>query len=599
MGDYTRRTDRYVETIEEFLSFRPAYPLSASVPAVPEIETLTVVLSKGSVHAPGAYALPCDIICDQDTAVTLRDGTILYADVYRPDTREPVPVVLVYTPYCKRGGWWNEHFNATRFGVPPSDLSGLQAFESPDPGYWCNHGYAVAVVDAAGTSHSGGDEVFMGTASGRNVYDTIEWLAGQQWCSGKVGMAGNSQLAMIQWTAAALQPPHLAAIAPWEGLTDPYREVTLRGGVPDTKFHEKDIATFIYGEHRTEDVPFMGHRAQLMCSYWADKRPALDRITVPAYVVASWTSPLHCHGTLQGFREISSSAKWLRVHNDQEWLDLADPANVEDLRKFFDRFLKGVTNGWESTPRVRLSVLDPGGTDVVARPEADWPLPRQTWRTLFLDAATGSLRDAAPGKEAVAEYAGDRLESSVKFHLVAGEDVEITGHLNLHLWVEAPDARDMDLFAALYKESADGKRLHHITLRAPQARAFVQSLEHNGQLPATLSYTGPVGRLRVSHRRLDPERSTAAEPFLAHESEELLTPEERVQVQLSLWPTAMVVHAGERLVVEIAGHPVGPLANEAHTLPGGDLHIATRNHGRHRIHTGGKYGSHLILPVVP
>lgn len=599
MGENIRRQEKYIEAAGVVAVFRPAHPLSESVPAVPPVEPRTVVLKKGSVHAPGAYALPCDIVVDQDVSVKLRDGAVLYADVYRPSGDEPVPVILVYTPYCKRGGWWNENFNATRFGVPPSDLSGLQAFESPDPGYWCNHGYAIAVVDAAGTSHSGGDEMFMGTASGRNVYDAIEWMAGQPWCTGKVGMAGNSQLGMIQWAAAALQPPHLAAIAPWEGVTDLYREVAVRGGIPDTKFHEKDIATFIHGENQTEDVPFMAHREPLMSRYWADKRPALDRIAVPAYVVASWTSPLHCHGTLQGFREMSSPHKWLRVHNDQEWLDLADSANVEDLRRFFDRFLKGVENDWERTPRVRLSVLDPGGTDIVGRPEKGWPLERQTWRTLFLDAAGGPLADARPATEAVAEYAGDDLQSSIRFSLVADTDFEIAGYLNLHLWVEAPDAGDMDLFAALYKESADGRRLHHITLRAPGARAFVQSLEQDGKLPATLSYTGPVGRLRVSHRALDPERSTPSEPFLSHASEQLPSPGECVPVELSLWPTAMLVHAGERLVVEIAGHPVGPLANEAHTLPGGDLHMPTRNRGRHRVRTGGRYDSHLLLPVAP
>lgn len=71
----------------------------------------------------------------------------------------------------------------------------------------------------------------------------------------------------------------------------------------------------------------------------------------------------------------------------------------------------------------------------------------------------------------------------------------------------------MDLFAAVYNESADGRRLHHTTLRTPPARAFVQSLEKDGKLPGTLSYTGPVGQLRVSHRRIDPERSTPSEPF--------------------------------------------------------------------------------------
>jgi uncharacterized protein len=178
-------------------------------------------------------------------------------------------------------------------------------------------------------------------------------------------MAGNSQLAMIQWQAAAQQPPHLAAIAPWEGLVDLYRESTMRGGIPDTAFHDEDIAVHIHGENDTEDLTAHTRRFPFYNAYWADKRARLDRITIPAYVVASWTHPIHSHGTLQAFREMSSTEKWLRVHNTQEWRDLADPDNVRDLRRFFDRYLKGIQNGWEDTKRVRLSVLDPGGEDLV------------------------------------------------------------------------------------------------------------------------------------------------------------------------------------------------------------------------------------------
>ena len=301
--------------------------------------------------------------------------------------------------------------------------------------------------------------MFWGSASGRNVYDAVEWLAVQSWCTGKVGMAGNSQLAMVQWAAAALQPPpHLAAIAPWEGLIDCYREVTMRGGIPDTKFHDQDIVAALYGENDSEDVTAHTTRFPLMNAYWADKRADLASISVPAYVVASWTGPIHCHGTLQAFREISSTQKWLRVHNIQEWVDLADADRIADLQRLFDRFLKGIDNGWEDTPRVRLSVLDPGGTDVVDRPADEWPLPQQQWRTLRLDGRTGTLSPEAVDAEAVTEYAGDDLSASVTFTTTLDQDVEITGYLNLRLWVEAADADDMDLFAAVYKESVAAER---------------------------------------------------------------------------------------------------------------------------------------------
>lgn len=590
--------EKFFEELGLDVSFCKANPLSASEPPVPDLCTQTVLLAKGSVHAEGAYPLPCDIVMEQDVAVPLRDGTVLWADVYRPVTEEPVPVILAYTPYCKRSGWWNTHYNATRFGVPAGDLSGLQAFESPDPGYWCNHGYAVAVVDAAGTSHSGGDQAFIGTADGRNAYDTIEWLAAQDWCSGKVGMAGNSYLALIQFAAAALRPPHLAALAPWEGNNDIYRGVIVRGGIPDTKFHNVDIVPHIYGENYAEDVANqMLERFPLMNAYWVDKWPALERITLPAYVVASWTSVIHTYGTLQAFRQLASPHKWLRIHNNQEWLDGPDPNSIRDLLKFFDRYLKDIDNDWEDTPRVRLSVLDPGGTDVVGRPEENWPLPRQQWQTLFLDAASGSLSDKEVQREAVAEYDGDDLDASVTFSTTFDRDIEITGYLNLHLWVEAADAQDMDLFAAVFKESADGKLQQHLILNTPGARPLIQHLQQSGALPALFIYTGPLGRLRVSHRALDPDRSTPYEPFLSHTSEDLLTPGECVPVELSLWPTSMLVHAGERLVVKIAGHPVGP--QESERQPGGPPLLSTRNRGKHRIRTGGQYDSHLLLPVVP
>lgn len=245
---------------------------------------------------------------------------------------------------------------------------------------------------------------------------------------------------------------------------------------------------------------------------------------------------------------------------------------------------------------MRLSVLDPGGSDQVDRPENEWPLARQEWRTLYLNPGEAALSEELPAEQGVVRYQSDDATSSVVFTVTFDEDTEITGYLNLHLWVEAKSANDMDLFAAVYKTDAEDNRLHHIEVQDEQMRAAIAGMKTDGRLPAKFGYDGPSGRLRVSHRAVDPQRSTPSEPYLSHTKEQLLTPGECVPVELALWPTSMLVHAGERLVVQIAGHPVGNVS--VPPLPGPDLNVPIRNKGAHLIRTGGLYDSHLLLPVV-
>src|ERR1700749_705990 len=124
----------------------------------------------------------------------------------------------------------------------------------------------------------------------------------------------------------------------------------------------------------------------LMSPYWEDKKAKRDKINVPTYVVASYTSTIHCRGSFEGFRRISSKDKWLRVHNTGEWDDYYHPGHRAELNKFFDKYLKGIDNGWEKTPRVRISILNPGGKDFVNQVEKDWPVPGLTTQKLYLHA---------------------------------------------------------------------------------------------------------------------------------------------------------------------------------------------------------------------
>lgn len=119
--------------------------------------------------------------------------------------------------------------------------------------------------------------------------------------------------------------------------------------------------------------------------YWEDKRSKCDQINVPTYVVGSWTNPFHTPGTLRAFRSIPDSVpKWLRVHNSMEWPDYYADSSCRDLKRFFDCFLRDVDNGWLSSPKVRLSVLNfglSGLDDTTNRAEANWP--RAQYRKMY------------------------------------------------------------------------------------------------------------------------------------------------------------------------------------------------------------------------
>ena len=147
-----------------------------------------------------------------------------------------MPVIVAWSPYGKGQGTSASVMGV--FGMVGLDngiVSGLEKFEGPDPAYWCAHGYAVCNPDIRGVVDSDGDSVLWDRQEGRDCHDLIEWLAEQPWCTGKVGMSGTSYLAVSQWFTAAEQPPHLAAINPWEGVSDVYRDLVMRGGMPDTR----------------------------------------------------------------------------------------------------------------------------------------------------------------------------------------------------------------------------------------------------------------------------------------------------------------------------------------------------------------------------
>jgi uncharacterized protein len=519
------------------------------------------ILRKGTTYIEGGIALPCDIIWERDTGVKMRDGVTLYCDILRPVGGKDLPAIISWSPYGKGIP------QPPPMGVAAGAVSGLQRFEGPDPAYWCNHGYAIVNVDARGTYYSEGNLGYWGNPIADDIYDFVEWLAVLDWCNGKTTMSGNSWLAITQWFAAARPSPHLTAIAPWEGHIDLYRYDVLRGGILDTAFNKLDVKCAI-GKNWVEDMADMAHRYPLMNAYWEDKGAKLEQITIPAYIVASWGA----HHTIDAYRRISSKEKWLRVHNTGEWPDFYE--HSDDLRRFYDHYLKGIDNGWEKTPRVRVSVLNPGGEDRVDRPEKDWPLAGTNYKKFHLDAGGGKLTNKPTVKESSVRYQADDGTSSASFTIDIKKDTDFIGYVSLRLWVEAEGASEADIFVVVHKLDANGKLLI-----------------------GGFGVIGPDGRLRASQRELDTKRSTPYLPIHTHRKEEPLKPGQPVMLDIEVRPIGMHWSAGEKLRLIVGGYNVinslktGP---SMINLPGPETH----NAGYHIIHTGGRYDSYLRMPEV-
>jgi uncharacterized protein len=523
-------------------------------------------------HAPG-------MVIERDVAVNLVPGEPIYVDVYRPDSSRPAAPLIAWSPYGK-------HNPAPigilypNSGVLPEHTSGLTTFEAPDPRYWVPHGYAIVTADIPGTWYSRGRATYCSPEEAQALAGLIEWAGTRDWSNGRVGLSGVSYLTTSQWRVAELAPPHLAAINPWEGWSDTYREVVRHGGIPETWFWPYIQERWGASVTQVEDLAAETAAHPWYDEFWASKSAALEKITVPAFVVASWSDHgLHSRGTLEGFRRISSEHKWLDVHGRKKWAYYYLPESVARQRVFFDYFLHCRGPGPLDWPRVRMEARQSSYRGL-HRTASQWPPAETSYRRLYLDAGAGTLSWQPPVAQAQASYhsLGSGLAPRrARFEITFAEPVELIGHITAVLHMSAPGADDLDVFVGLFKRDAAGR---HVGF--PYYAHFED---------------GPVavGWQRASHREKDTGRSTPYLPVLAHRRALPVGDGEIVRLEIEVLPSGTRFEAGERLLLVVQGSDINrypkPLVYARHE--------DTVNRGSHILHTGGRFDSHLLVPVLP
>ena len=220
-------------------------------------------------------------------------------------------------------------------------------WETPNPEWWTERGYAVVRADARGTGKSRGPaRSARRRRTPRTSTTSIEWCGTQPWSNGKVASSGISWYAMIGWRVAALQPPHLAALVAWEGLTDFYREWARQGGIYTNAFTEFWWRTQIEVQRNTERRRRLGDASCHAASCWttgiASVRPISPasrcRCSRPATGVrCTCTCAATSRGSSAPPPSTSGSSSTTGTHIDPYYTDWGKELQL----RFLDRFLKG------------------------------------------------------------------------------------------------------------------------------------------------------------------------------------------------------------------------------------------------------------------
>jgi uncharacterized protein len=490
-----------------------------------------------------------------------------------------------------------------------------------DPEKWVPDGYVCVRVDSRGAGRSPGYLSHNDARENKDFHDCIEWTAAQPWCSGKVGLNGISYYASSQWRAAALQPPHLAAMCVWEGWVDYYRDSVRHGGIACTfRKHWQDMQVKTVQHGRGERGPKSRVTGELVCGpetlpeeelaknradmwvgvlqhplmgpYYRERTGDLSKVATPLLSAANWGGQgLHPRGNFEGYARAASKQKWLEVHGGSHWAPFYTDYGVKLQKRFFDYFLKGAKNGWDKQPRITLQVRHPG-EKFVERHENEWPLARTQWTQFHLDPDGMRLSPKPAAAEKSVTY--DGMGEGVTFSTPPLEkEMEITGPSALKLWISSSTA-DADIFAVLRVFDPAGKEV-----------VFQGALDPHTPIAQ--------GWLRASQRKLDPKLSLPYRPYHAHDEKQSLKPGQVYELDVEIWPTCIVVPKGYRIALTVRGKDyewegeAATLSNMKNPMRGCGpfVHDDPEDRppavfgGKVTLHAGPQRQSHVLLPVIP
>ncbi|QDU98347.1 CocE/NonD family hydrolase [Lignipirellula cremea] len=564
------------------------------------------------------------VVEELDRDAPVRDGVRLKVDIYRPEGEGPFPGLLVQTPYNKTG-------------------LGERAKK------FASHGYAVVVADSRGRFESGGEWDPFSPLHKTDGYDLVQWLAGQDWCSGKVGAYGRSYMGWAQWWTATQAPPALKAIVPEVAPPDHLRNAPYQNGVlvcwmmdwagmmSDRLPHSNRPGPYggfaVEREKEYGQLPYInfdktrGYAKNDWWRKWIRQNTASGEYwraisyqtpesyantQVPSLAATGWFdanfpgSPQNYLGMKKyGRTPAARDARlvigpWEHAINRQQEAAGVDfgPQAIIDwdgyIVRWFDYHLKGIDNGVLQDPPVHLFVM---GRNQWRAADA-WPLPETQFTRYYLHSngkanssqGDGLLSTKPPQVEPVDHYVYDPLDPTPS----AGFE---NGHIDGPRDIQE-SARRSDVL--VYQTPI---LTEEVELVGPiTARLFAATSAADTDWMVRLSDVQPDGRalflaegvMRARHR--DPKKHGA----FNGDRLSRLEPNQPYEYTIDFWrPTANLFARGHRLRVEISSSYYPYFLRNPNTAED-NIGLATAfQSARQTVYHDEGRASYLLLPVIP
>jgi len=522
-----------------------------------------------------------DGVTEKHVMIPMRDGVKLSTYLYFPEGKGPWPVI------------YEQRYADLRSPAARKSFAQLAA-----------PGYVVAMQNFRGAYLSEGTWVgyrALGWGEKKDGYDTVEWLAKQDWCTGKIGTFGSSQAGFAQNFLAITQPPHLVCQYMIDtGLSLYHEGYRIGGTTRPLRFKQMGSVCRDPSDNGKLLQEWFAHPTY--DDYWADEDCSkhIDKMNVPCFTVGSWYDFM-CVGSIDSFvgrqhrgGKASQGAQqlligpWLhgRFKNTNKTGELVYPENAKfDLDKhairWFDHYLKGIDNGVEREPTVRYYVMGAVGEKDTRgngwRDAKDWPVPSEA--TSYYLHPEGSLDQKTPaGEDGSVSFLADPLKPAL---IPAGG------------FPGAKDARGFEKQAEVKTFTTDALKEPVEWTGKVQADLWVSSSAKDTDFIVRVSDVYPNGRsiLIMDYVRRARYRD-------GYEKEVMMEPGKLYQVAFDVGSLSQIFNKGHRIRVTVAStgapfYETNPNTGEALTIEPPEKTVVAKN----TVYMNSKNASRIIAPV--